>query len=71
MISILSMIGIYGVMLGAAAALGLTRPIGSLLYGVTSTDPITLRLRRWHWRRVSCKAARASRIAPAMALRNE
>jgi putative ABC transport system permease protein len=62
--------------IGLGASLGLTRLIGSLLYGVTSTDllsfaaaAVTLALVAL----VAClvPAARAGRIAPAVALRNE
>jgi predicted permease len=65
-----------GLALGAAAALGLTRLIGSLLYGVTSTDPVTFAAAALALAAVALAAcllpaSRASRIAPAMALRNE
>jgi putative ABC transport system permease protein len=65
-----------GLVIGLGASLGLTRLIGSLLYGVTSTDllsfaaaAVTLALVAL----VAClvPAARAGRIAPAVALRNE
>jgi putative ABC transport system permease protein len=65
-----------GLVLGLAASFGLTRLIGSLLYGVNPTDLLsfaaaaaTLALVAL----VAClmPASRASRIAPAIALRNE
>jgi predicted permease len=71
----MALIGL-GLALGAAAALGLTRLIGSLLYGVTSTDPMTFAAAALALAAVALAAcllpaSRASRIAPAMALRNE
>jgi ABC-type antimicrobial peptide transport system permease subunit len=61
---------------GAAASFGLTRLIGSLLYGVTSTDTLTFAaavLVLAAVALVACllPASRAARIAPANALRNE
>jgi putative ABC transport system permease protein len=65
-----------GLAVGAAAALALTHVMSSFLYGVSSTDPaafaaasVVLALTAF----VACAvpAARASRIDPAVALRNE
>jgi predicted permease len=65
-----------GLALGAAASLALTRLIGSLLYGVTSTDTLTFAAAALVLAAVALMAcllpaSRASRIAPASALRNE
>jgi putative ABC transport system permease protein len=65
-----------GLACGVAASLALTRLIVSLLYGVTSTDTLTFAtagLMLAAVALVACllPASRASRIAPASALRNE
>jgi putative ABC transport system permease protein len=62
--------------LGAGAALGLTRVLKTLLYGVTPTDPGTFAVSAAALAGVALlacliPAARASRIDPAIALRNE
>jgi len=65
-----------GIALGLAAAFGVTRFLGSFLYGVSPTDPATLAavatvlvvvtiLASW------VPARRAARIEPLLALRNE
>ena len=65
-----------GLACGVAASLALTRLIGSLLYGVTSTDALTFAAAALVLAAVALvacllPASRASRIAPAIALRNE
>jgi len=71
----MGLIGI-GLALGAAAAPALTRMIGSLLYGVRSTDVLSFvaaALILALVALVAClvPASRACRIAPAVTLRNE
>ena len=65
-----------GLGLGVAGALAFTRLIGSLLYGVTATDLTTFAAAALALAAVALAAclipaARASRIDPAVALRNE
>ena len=65
-----------GLAIGAAAAPVLTRLIGSLLYGVKSTDLVSFGAAAFTLALVAfvasmAPASRASRIAPAVALRNE
>jgi ABC-type antimicrobial peptide transport system permease subunit len=65
-----------GLMVGAAAALVLTRLIATLLYGVTATDWMTFATAAATLAAVALAAClapafRATRIAPAIALRNE
>ena len=65
-----------GLLLGAAAAFPLTRLIDTLLYGVAPTDPISFVAAAIALAAVALlacllPAARATRIAPASALRNE
>ena len=65
-----------GLALGVAASLGLTRLLGTLLYGVTSTDTLTFAGAAVTLAAVALlacviPAARATRIHPAIALRNE
>jgi putative ABC transport system permease protein len=65
-----------GLLVGAAAAFPLTRLIDTLLYGVAPTDPIAFVAAAGALAAVALlacllPAARATRIAPASALRNE
>jgi predicted permease len=65
-----------GLTLGAAAAFPLTKAIESLLYGVSLTDPVSfaaaaLALAAVAFVACLLPASRATRIAPATALRNE
>jgi ABC-type antimicrobial peptide transport system permease subunit len=65
-----------GLTLGAAAAFPLTKTIESLLYGVSLTDPVSfaaaaLALAAVAFVACLLPASRATRIAPAAALRNE
>ena len=67
---------VAGLAIGTCAALGLTRLIGTLLYGVNSSDPLTfagaaLILAAAAFIACLMPAARATRIDPASALRNE
>ena len=69
------MVGI-GLALGIAAALGLTRLLGTLLYGVAPSDALTFAGSAAMLAGVALlacliPAARATRIHPAIALRNE
>jgi predicted permease len=71
----MGLIGI-GLAVGVAAALGLTRLLETLLYGIQPTDPLafgTAALALAMVALVAClvPAARATRIAPSQALRNE
>jgi putative ABC transport system permease protein len=65
-----------GLLLGTAAAFPLTRLIDTLLYGVAPTDPVAFLAAAIALAAVALlacllPAARATRIAPASALRNE
>ena len=65
-----------GVVIGIAAALGLTRMLASLLYGITSTDPliflsVTVLLVAIALAACLIPARRAMRIDPMVALRHE
>jgi hypothetical protein len=71
----MALIGL-GLVVGTGAALGLTRLIETLLYGVAPTDPVAFTaaaLALASVALVACviPASRATRIAPASALRNE
>src|SRR5205085_3440047 len=70
----MALIGV-GLAFGAAAAMGLTRIMSTLLYGVSSTDPLTfvaaaVMLAVAAFMACLVPAARASRVDPAVALRN-
>jgi ABC-type antimicrobial peptide transport system permease subunit len=67
---------IAGLAIGTCSALGLTRLIGTLLYGVSFSDPLTfagaaLTLAAAAFIACLIPASRATRIDPAVALRNE
>jgi putative ABC transport system permease protein len=67
---------LIGLLLGTGAALALTRLIGTLLYGVTPSDPLTygaaaLTLAIAALMACLMPALRAARIDPAVTLRNE
>jgi putative ABC transport system permease protein len=67
---------LVGLLAGAAAALALTRFIGSWLYGVTATDPVTFLLISLVFASTAVVAAyvparRAARVDPMTALRSE
>jgi predicted permease len=67
---------VIGLLLGTGAALALTRLIGTLLYGVTPSDPLTYlaaALTLAGAALIAClmPAWRAARIDPAVTLRNE
>jgi putative ABC transport system permease protein len=67
---------VVGLLLGTVAALALTRLIGTLLYGVTPSDPLTygaaaLTLAATALLACLMPALRAARIDPAVTLRNE
>jgi putative ABC transport system permease protein len=69
-------VALMGVAIGLASALGLTRVIASLLFGVTPRDPLVfvtvpLLLAAVALVGVWLPARRASLVDPAMALRNE
>ena len=67
---------VFGLLLGTGAALALTRLIGTLLNGVTPSDPLTysvaaLTLAVAALMACLMPALRAARIDPAVTLRNE
>jgi predicted permease len=67
---------LFGVVIGIAAAFGLTRMLASMLYGITSTDPVifisvTLLLVVIALAACLIPARRAMRIDPMVALRHE
>ena len=69
-------LALVGVVLGIGAAFGLTRLIASFLFGVKTWDPaafvaVPLILRQWRCCAVWLPAARASRLNPMQALREE
>jgi putative ABC transport system permease protein len=71
-----SFLALIGVGIGLAVSLALTRVIGSLLYGVTTTDPltfmtVTLLLTGIAARASFIPARRAARVDPQLALRVE
>ncbi len=70
------MLALIGVLLGAAAAIGLTRLMASLLYGVKAQDPVTLVSAAAALAGVALMATcvpafRASRVDPIVSLRHE
>ncbi|HUE42597.1 MAG TPA: ABC transporter permease [Candidatus Sulfotelmatobacter sp.] len=67
---------LFGVVIGVAAALGLTRMLASMLYGISSTDPlifvmVTMLLVVIALAACLIPARRAMRIDPMVALRHE
>jgi putative ABC transport system permease protein len=71
-----ALLGGLGVLLGSAAALGLTRLLGNMLYGVKPADPLTFVCVGAILLAVtigaSCApAGRAARVSPLVALRSE
>jgi predicted permease len=71
-----SWLAVFGIAAGLAAALGLTRFVGSMLYGLKPSDPATLIAATLILLAVAIAAAygparRASRIDPMQALRHE
>ncbi len=69
-------LAVVGILIGTTAALGLTRLIASMLYGITPTDPLTIVAAALVLLLVAVLAAflparKASRIEPTVALRHE
>jgi ABC-type antimicrobial peptide transport system permease subunit len=67
---------IMGLVIGTIAALALTRVIGSLLYGIAATDPVSFAVAAVTLALAALAACiipafRATRIDPAIALRTE
>jgi putative ABC transport system permease protein len=65
-----------GILVGTVAGLSVTRPIAAFAYGVSSTDPLTFTVAPAVLMAVGITAClrpaiRASRIDPAVALRDE
>ena len=72
---VVMLVGI-GIVVGLAAALGLTRFVQSQLFGIQSTDPLTLTMATIGLAAFACfagyvPALRASRVDPIRALRYE
>ncbi len=70
------LLALSGIVLGVIAALGLTRLIAAMLYGITPTDPLTITAAALLLLAVAVLSAflparRASRIEPTVALRHE
>ena len=67
---------IVGLAIGSAAAIGLTRVMASVMYGISATDPLTFAAASAVLATVALAACfapalRASRIDPAIALRDQ
>jgi putative ABC transport system permease protein len=70
------LLGAAGVAAGIAGSLGLTRLLGSMLYGVSATDPAVFAAASFFLLAISALSAylparRASRVDPLVALRHE
>jgi putative ABC transport system permease protein len=67
---------VAGIVIGLAAALGITRYLSGMLYEITRTDPATyavvsLFLLAWTTLAIVIPAKRITRVDPAIALRYE